>query len=63
MISYMLLNNKAVQFDMGSFQEPARSIPIIEEFDVLVCGGGHAGDAAVEYQGKLPISWGEIRRY
>ena len=31
---------------MRSFQESARSIPIIGELDVLVCGGGPAGIAA-----------------
>ncbi len=30
----------------GTFQEPARDVPIVEEADVLVCGAGPAGVAA-----------------
>ncbi|MYI60378.1 MAG: FAD-dependent oxidoreductase, partial [Gemmatimonadetes bacterium] len=31
---------------MRSHQEPARDVPIVEETDVVVCGGGPAGVAA-----------------
>lgn len=32
--------------DAGAFQEPARKVGIVEETDVVVCGGGPAGIAA-----------------
>jgi len=35
------LNNKGLQF-----REPSKDIPIIGNFDVIVCGGGPAGVAA-----------------
>lgn len=54
----------------GSFTEPSRLLPIVKEFDVIVCGGGSAGFAAaiaasrtgakttlIEYHGCLGGVW------
>ena len=45
---------------MKSIQEPARTIPVVEEFDVLVCGGGPAGVAAALAAARMGVKTGLI---
>jgi hypothetical protein len=44
--SFVSLNTRLYSQDSNVFTEPSRDIPIVDEFDVIVCGAGPAGVCA-----------------
>jgi hypothetical protein len=48
---------------MKIIQEPARAIPVVEEFDVLVCGGGPAGVAAALAAARMGVKTGLVEMH
>ena len=56
-------HGKSARPDLGSWQEPARNLPIYRETDVLVVGGGPSGTAAAVSAARLGAKVTLLERY